>query len=266
MAAIQQALSQFGLTWGQFWTPDSRDPGHFELGGASYDKNAAANRAALGGVPNIGGMYPSAAGMPTIASPAGVSPDGTQLGTQQSPMYVQPAMSGGQQLGQDMVSGIAEMFGFDGSLFKNPMDTGLFKGFKGLMGFLTGGGSKGQGLPASAWAGMGGAPTGGGGDLFGGLGSMLTGLMPQPFGQTTPGGPMQAPTDYQPMLAGSGGNTGMPSNFLAPAPSGERVSGPQISSTYVLNGTPPPGANDFVNSIDVPRMRQGVQSIPGIHP
>uniref|UniRef100_UPI003F718DA2 phage tail protein n=1 Tax=Mycobacterium intracellulare TaxID=1767 RepID=UPI003F718DA2 len=121
-----------------------------------------------------GGAFPSA-GMPTAAAPQGVSPEGIPLGTQQSPYYVIPAQgsSGGQQLGQDFVSGIMEIFGIDGSVFKNPMDTGLFKGFKGLMKFLTGGSGGKQGLPASAFGGDGaslpGLPTiGGGGGAPGG--------------------------------------------------------------------------------------------------
>lgn len=40
MQAISQELTQQGMTWGQYWTPDSRDPGHFELGGAPYAKGA----------------------------------------------------------------------------------------------------------------------------------------------------------------------------------------------------------------------------------
>lgn len=214
-------------------------------------------------------FYRSAAGMPTIASPQGVSPDGMPMGTQQSPMYVQNAQGpSGSQLGQDFVSGIGEMFGLDGSLFKNPMDTGLFKGFKGAMGFFTGllGGGKG-GQPGAAFGGGdggGGMPAmGGGGDMLSGLGGMLTGIMPQPFGQTTRGGPMQAPGEFQPMLPGSGGNTGMPSNFLAPGQGERATPGQQIdqSTTYVLNGAPPAGAYDFVNGVNVPRARQGVRGM-----
>jgi TP901 family phage tail tape measure protein len=40
MQEISQELAQSGMTWGQYWTPGERDPGHFELGGASYDKGA----------------------------------------------------------------------------------------------------------------------------------------------------------------------------------------------------------------------------------
>ena len=53
MQAISQKLTQMGMTWGQYWTPDTRDPGHFELGGAPYDQ----------GPKNIGSA-PVPAGMP----------------------------------------------------------------------------------------------------------------------------------------------------------------------------------------------------------
>lgn len=242
---------------------------------AITDQQAQAFVAALGGnpaLPNINGMYPSGAGMPTIASPGGVSPEGIPLGTQQSPFYVMPAQgnSGGEQLGQDFVSGIAEVFGFDGSLFKNPLDSGLFKGFKGLMGFLTGGGKggKGQGMPASYWQGAGGdgaaMPAMGGGDLFAGLGSMLTGVMPQPLGQIKPGGPAQAPDEFQPMLPGSGGNATLPGSFT---PSGNKGGGPQIDQSINI-GTVNGKATDIHQTmvdVNVPRARQGVNSIPGLN-
>lgn len=169
------------------------------------------------------GAFPSA-GMPTAAAPQGVSPDGIPLGTQNSPLYVMPAQGpSGEQLGQDMLSGVLEMFGIDGTLIKNPMDTGLFKGFKGLMSFFTGGGkSGGAGYPASAFSGgspgspTGGAPSvGGGGDLFAGLGSMLKGITPQPYGQPTIGGPAQAPDEHGPIVPG-----GAPAATAVPRPAG----------------------------------------------
>jgi hypothetical protein len=161
------------------------------------------------------------------------------------------------------------VFGFDGTLFKNPLDSGLFKGFKGLMSFLTGGGKGGkQGLPGSAFAGGdgGGMPQmGGGGDLFSGLGSMLTGIMPQPFGQITKGGPVQAPDEFQPMLPGSGGNTGLPGSFT---PSGNKTAGggnqiDQSINIGQVNGKPSDIHQTMVD-VNVPRARQGVQSIPGM--
>lgn len=265
-----QALGLEDTIWQDFWQPPggqgnslgraSQGPtqGHFDHVHLTFKPGA---------VPDPNSMYPSAAGMPTIASPQGVSPSGVPLGTQQSPMYVMPAQGGsGQQLGQDMVSGVMEMFGFDGSLFKNPMDTGLFKGFKGLMGFLTGGAGRGQqGAPASAFQGGGMPAMGGGGDMLSGLGSMLTGSIPQPFGQVTRGGPMQAPDEYQPMLPGSGGNTGMPSNFLAPA-RGETPTGGghKIDQSINFNGPVgnPQAAGDMATGLNVPRARQGLTGLP----
>lgn len=272
------------------------NPEHMQAtlpGGTNFNwgSDAAAGNRGIGGTgawdpaftshyyrPAGAGAFPSA-GMPTAAAPQGVSPEGIPLGTQQSPYYVMPAQgpSGGQQLGQDFVSGIMEIFGIDGSVFKNPMDTGLFKGFKGFMKFLTGGAGGGkQGLPASAFGGdgaslpglgggppAGGAVPGGGGDPLGGF---LKGLLPKPFGAIKPGGPAQAPDEFEPMLPGSGGKTGLPSSFT---PSGAKtaVGGNQIDQSIVFNGPVgnPQAAADMATSVNVPRARQGVNAIPGLN-
>lgn len=246
-----------------------------------------------GGIPNIGGMYPSAAGAPTIASPGGVSPEGIPLGTQQSPFYVTPAQgnSGGEQLGQDMLSGILEIFGIDGTLFKNPLDSGLFKGFKGLMSFLTGGGKggQGQGLPASAYAGGGGAmpAMGGGGDLFGGLLNMvpgitsmapqLPGITPQPFGQTTPGGPTPAPGEVQLLPSANGTFAPGPDGGMTTAPASwtpgsSKPAQPRGGDTHIDNSINfhgpvgnPQGIHQTAMDLNVPRARQAVNSIPGLN-
>lgn len=161
-------------------------------GGKKYSVSAAdafqatAGRGIVAGTgsgPSPGGaagMFPSAA-MPTAALPGGVSPDGIPLGSQNSPMYVMPAQSGAQQFGQDFLGGFLEIFGLDGSVFKNPLGSGLFKGFKGIMSMLTGGGQGGGGgFPASAFGGDGAAlpPLGGGGGPLGGLGGLLSGFIP----------------------------------------------------------------------------------------
>lgn len=229
-----------------------------------------------------GGAFPSA-GMPTAAAPQGVSPEGIPLGTQQSPYYVMPAQqsSGGQQLGQDFVSGIMEIFGIDGSVFKNPLDTGLFKGFKGLMSFLTKGSGGGkQGLPASAYAAMGGdgaslpslgglgggpaggAVPGGGGDPLGGF---LKGLLPKPFGDIVKGGPAQAPDEFEPMLPGSGGKTGLPGSFT---PSGNKGGGPggnQVDQSINFFGPVgnPQSIHQTAVDLNVPRARQSLTGLPG---
>lgn len=228
------------------------------------------------------GAFPSA-GMPTAAAPQGVSPEGIPLGTPQSPYYVMPAQgsSGGQQLGQDFVSGIMEIFGIDGSVFKNPMNTGLFKGFKGFMKFLTGGaggGKSGAGLPASAFAPMGGdgaslpslgggaAPAGGAVPSGGGdpLGGFLKGLLPKPFGNITKGGPVQAPDEFEPMLPGSGGKTGLPGNFT---PSGNKggAGGNQVDQSINFFGPVgnPQSIHQTAVDLNVPRARQGLTGLPG---
>ena len=69
MQEISQELTALGMTWGQYWTPDSRDPGHFELGGADYAQKGPQN---IGGLPSAangalpggknGGLYPGLPG------------------------------------------------------------------------------------------------------------------------------------------------------------------------------------------------------------
>jgi phage-related protein len=173
---------------------------------AVSDQMAQAFVAALTG----GAALPSA-GLPTAAAPYGVSPNGMPLGTQNTPMYVTPAGPSGQQLGQDIFSGFLEIFGF-GSLFKNPLEGGLFKGFKGLMSALTGGGKGGGGgLPGAAFGGAdAGIPGvgGGGGDILSGLGNMLPGIVPQPYGPVTP-----APDEHGPPAPGGPGPGAAPSGY-----------------------------------------------------
>lgn len=231
--------------------------------------------ATAGGFPGaVPGMYPSAAGMPTAAAPYGVSADGSPMGTQNQPYYVMPAQgsSGGEQLGQDIFSGILEIFGIDGSVFKNPMGGGLFKGFKGLMSFMTGQGKGSQGYPASAFGGGslgspgGGMPSIGGGDALGGLGGVLQGFMPQPFGQIMPGGPATAPDEYQPLLPGSGGKTGIPGLPGRFAPSGNNQGGgSHVDQSIVFNGPVgnPHAAGDMAKDLNIPRARQGLTGLPG---
>ncbi|MDP7729491.1 transglycosylase family protein [Mycobacterium sp. TY813] len=277
---LQQRAAELGIDY-TLWQQQTWNPGkgptmmadrgsptenHMDHVHAMVKAGAVANPQNL----SMPGYYPSAM-MPTMASPYGISADGTMpLGTQNSPMYVAPAgNSGGQQLGQDIFSGFLEIFGIDGSLFKNPLDSGLFKGFKGLMSALTGGGrgGGGAGLPASAYASMGGdgaalPALGGGGDLFGGLASAVLGNVAQPYGPLGIGGPAQAPDEYEPLLPGSGGKTVLPSG-LTPGKNAGPVQNIDRSATYVLNGTPPPGAMDFVQSVDVPRARQSLTGLPG---
>jgi hypothetical protein len=68
MQAISQELAKTGMTWGQYWTPGSRDPGHFELGGAGYDKGAQ-NIDPMTGQPQGPPIAPAAAPQPPPPPP-----------------------------------------------------------------------------------------------------------------------------------------------------------------------------------------------------
>jgi hypothetical protein len=62
MKAIATELASLQMTWGQYWTPDSRDPGHFELNGAAYAQHPA--NPVIGATPGgkNGYAYPGMAG------------------------------------------------------------------------------------------------------------------------------------------------------------------------------------------------------------
>jgi hypothetical protein len=252
--------------------------GHFDHVHVTFSKGATPTA----GLPNVGGMYPSAAGMPTIASPGGVSPEGLPQGTQSSPYYVAPTDtkdSPAKKLGEDFLGGIGEIFGFDGSLFKSPLDTAMGKGFKGFLKFFSalgkfGGGKGKEGLPGSAYesvgAGLPGGPlgdtatygtgAGGGGDILGGI---LQGILPKPVGPDTIGGPTPAPDVYNPLIPGSGGKTAVPASPAAAGLGG----GNQQDNRIIFNGPVgnPQAAGDMANHVNIPRARQGVQAIPGMN-
>lgn len=266
------------------------NPEHMQAtlpGGTNFNwgSDAAAGNRGIGGTgawdpaftshyyrPAGSGAFPSAA-VPTAAAPQGVSADGIPLGTQNSPFYVMPAQGpSGEQLGQDMLSGVLEMFGIDGTLIKNPMDSGLFKGFKGLMSFMTGGGKSGggAGYPASAFSGgtpgspAGGMPSvGGGGDLFAGLGSMLKGVTPQPFGPPTIGGPAQAPDVFDPAIPGSGGK----SSLAVPRPAGAAPAA-SITNDHSITVVNPQDRStqdmlSAAHSASLSTARQNLTGLPG---
>lgn len=227
----------------------------------------------LPGSPDMSGMYPSAAGMPTIANPQGVSPEGVPLGTQNQPYYVMPAQQGNssaEQFGQSMLDGILEIFGLDGSVFPNPFGGGLFKGFKGLMSFFTGQAKNRQGLPASAYGTDGaslGSPMGmtpGGGDALGGALGMLSGIVPKPFGQLDRGGPATAPDQFDPFVPGSGGKTALPSSFT-PAQNQMQAGAYQPNQSINFYGPVgnPQDAGNMAKDLNIPRARQGLTGIPG---
>ena len=172
------------------------------------------------------GYYPSAM-MPTMASPYGISADGRMpLGTQNSPMYVQPASNdAAKQLGQDLLGGILEIFGLDG-LIANPLGTPVFQGFKGIMSMLTGGG-KGGGLPASA----------------------VLGNVPQPYGPLG----TQTPDEFAPVASGIPGMSA-PGKTVGPASN-------QVDQSINFFGPVgnPKAVGQVATDLNVPRARQLVK-------
>ncbi|GLE59532.1 hypothetical protein NJBCHELONAE_48450 [Mycobacteroides chelonae] len=115
-----------------------------------------------------------------------------------------------QQFGKDLGSGLLEMFGFDGSLFKDPTQFGLFK----LLGSFSklkfnpeaigSGGVPGAAGPAGSG--------GGGGDVLGGLLSS----MPTPFGKLNIGSQADAPVPFIQMPDGSGSSAMLPGSQFVP--------------------------------------------------
>lgn len=108
-----------------------------------------------------------------------------------------------EALGSGFLSGLGQMFGFDGSLFQDPSQFGLFKIFKASMGlkFDPSKAAPGAGQGTNYGAGL---PAGGGGG--GGLGGLLSAI-PQAFGPLQVGSPGAAPGGYMPGMPGGGGST-----------------------------------------------------------
>lgn len=148
----------------------------------------------------------------------------------------------GQQLGQDIFSGILQEFGFDGSVFKDPTSFGAFKFLKSGMGVLSNfmkGGQQGQ-------------PQGGDGASLPNFTSLIPGLnisqpnmpgmpstnvrMPDgPFGPPT--GPPPGPVingDYRPINVSPNVD---PSAILAPVQAQQNS---YNASTFTNSGGFPP--------------------------
>ncbi|CAN5208079.1 hypothetical protein BH11ACT6_BH11ACT6_03660 [soil metagenome] len=100
------------------------------------------------------------------------------------------------QLGQDLMGGMLQMFGFDGSLFGDPSQFGITKLLAGGMNWAT------QSSPATA---AGGAPMGG----AGGGGSLLSSFIPKAFGALRLGNQDDAPVPFMGGNPGYGGGTGL---------------------------------------------------------
>lgn len=235
-AYLQQHAAELGIDYTlwqqQQWTPGKGPSSMEDRGGATANHrdhvHAMVKAGAVGNPQNLSapGYYPSAM-MPTMASPYGISADGRMpLGTQNSPMYVQPASNdAAKQLGQDLLGGILEIFGLDG-LIADPLGTPVFQGFKGIMSMLTGGG-KGGGLPASA----------------------VLGNVPQPYGPLG----TQTPDEFAPVASGVPGMSA-PGKTVGPASN-------QVDQSINFFGPVgnPQAVGQVATDLNVPRARQAVK-------
>lgn len=166
--------------------------------------------------------------------------------------------TGGGQLGQDILSGMGEVFGL-GTLFKDPTQFGLFKIFKAAMGLKlkddTGSTDSGGGLfPQSG---------GGGGGPLG----ILSSLIPQPFGNLKSGSPGDAPGQFMPAMPNSGGGGIVaPGGILADPNSPPGAPGPGNGSYNDFRGAnfgySQTGVKDQVNSAHLQQVRQPLRSLP----
>jgi Transglycosylase-like domain len=193
-----------------------------------------------------GGDYQSESSMVHWApsgAPTGVPSSNVYTGPGQSaqnPMYVRSSDTSGQQLGQDIVSGIAEIFGL-GDLVKDPTQFGLFKIFKGIMGLRPSGGDT-SGAPDTG-AGNG---SGGGdplldfvGQFIPGMNGSSTGGLANALPNLLPGQPGQQQGQQQPTVVDNSVNL-QGSNF----------------------GYSPNGVKDQVTQAQTEASRPGLRSLP----
>jgi phage-related protein len=151
----------------------------------------------------------------------------------------------GEDFGRDFVSGIAEAFGFDGSIFGNPADLGIVKLLGGLSkvkitdGTTNSGGDTGAG--------------GGGGGLFGNLLASI----PQAFGALNIGGPQDAAAPVVPGGPGSAGAPAIPgAQFNAQAQAGQTTNNYTVDNSMNLQGSQF-GTSDLSSSVAPQQTAQG---------
>jgi hypothetical protein len=155
----------------------------------------------------------------------------------------------GESFGKDFAAGIAEFFGFDGSLFKNPADFGLFK-FLGAF-------SKLKPTEAGSGGGTGGGGSGGGG----GIGDLISSIA-APFGGLNIGSPGNAPGQFMPTMPG---DTAV-APFGQVGPPGTAGPGNAVDNRIVIQN---PVGQDHLNgmvqsaqSAQYPRIRQSNRQNP----
>lgn len=164
-------------------------------------------------------------------------------------------------LGQDLMSGIMQVFGFDGSVFGDPSQFGITKLFSGLTNWAT--------QPAGG-ANGGSSPMSGGG--AGGGGGLLDAFMPQAFGALRLGSQADAPTPFVGGMPGHDGGNSLAAGaqFAGDSIQGAVNKGAQPQDTGnghhygdVINiqagGGGKSVANDMYTNHTVPRARQAVR-------
>lgn len=165
-----------------------------------------------------------------------------------------------QDFGKDLVGGIAQAFGFDGTLFADPTQLGLMKMMSSLSKVQFGGDA---GTTGGGSLGAGGA--GGGG------GSLLDSFMPKGLGALRVAKPEDSPVPFMGGLPGaSGGGSLIPgaqfaANALASqgqATTGQPGTSQQGNNDFSINFNGPVGsaqeAMGAATDFNIPRARQGV--------
>lgn len=176
-----------------------------------------------------------------------------------------------KDFGRDLVGGIAEAFGFDGTLFADPTQLGIVKSLSALSKVQFGG-DAGKSTAGS----LGSAGAGGSGGGGGGIASLLDSFMPQGLGALKVAKPQDAPVPYLGGLPGDpgGGSALVPgAQFAANAmtqqgqqsdqqPDQEQGGG---GNDYSINFNGPVGnpqaAMGAANDFNIPRARQGVGNL-----
>ncbi|MDO2976026.1 hypothetical protein P5V62_16740 [Mycobacteroides abscessus subsp. massiliense] len=174
-----------------------------------------------------------------------------------------------KDFGRDLVGGIAEAFGFDGSLFADPTQLGIVKSLSALSKVQFGGDA---GTGSGASLNSTGAGAGGGGG--GGISSLLDSFMPKGLGALKVAKPQDAPVPYLGGLPGDpgGGSALVPgAQFAASALTSQgqgtaqqpdNNGGGPGNSDYSINfygpvGNPSEGMG-AATEFNIPRARQGV--------
>ena len=147
-----------------------------------------------------------------------------------------------EDFGRNIAGGLMEGLGFDGSIFKDPTQFGLFKLLGGLSKVKVGGG----------------AATGGGSDGGGGLAGSLLSNIPQAFGAINVGSPQDAAVPFVPAGADAGGAALIPgSQFTGSQPQpAQTTNNYTVDNSMNLEGAQF-GTSDLSSSVAPQQAAQG---------